>query len=604
VFVTIMTLALVTMTPGNPGMASGWPAMLGGSAPDTYGYYWLDSDTVAPGAPTYNWIDIKSVGTRITTLGDDNVAGPFEIGFDFPYYWYLVNRVYVGSNGYIAFNDNALAASPFATVPGAPRPNNTLAAMMSDLDCSAGGSPSGSVWYWTNAAMDTFIVQYDSCRFWNVASSNNTFEIILSRPDSTITYQYLEQTGAPSSGWTADANQCGIENVSGGIGRNYLSGDLPSGNMYHAGLAVKFIPPATTTLQVHDCGMAYAMNEWSGGFFSITNRPITFWAKVGNFGNQSEGAYKTYFVFKRTSGSVLTPASIPGQMDSIVSPTTYTPTTNGTFVVVIYTRLVGDMVPTNDSVKIELHTVQLPATLTYDSEIPTNTMYWNGPGGFGNRFIPPVYPCSVSAVRIYLGLQAAASVDVFVGLFDDNGPGDGPGDTLYGAMVTDSIEDWYTVTLPTPVVVSDGNFFVGGMSEVVSEPTFGMDSIPPLSYQGWEYTGVWAPGRDASVRDVMANALILSTTGISEWTGPGAGYAPLRLRVSPNPASGLATLKLVNARGTEKALDVYDATGSVVRTLALDGSKAVLDGSTLAEGIYFCRVAGSRSPVAKLIIAR
>ena len=64
-FVTILAIALVAVSPGGIVPHSA-PAPLGGGGPDTFGYRYLDSDTTAPGAPTYNWVSIKGVGTRIT----------------------------------------------------------------------------------------------------------------------------------------------------------------------------------------------------------------------------------------------------------------------------------------------------------------------------------------------------------------------------------------------------------------------------------------------------------------------------------------------------------------------------------------------------------
>ena len=107
-FVTILSIALVALMPGGTmpssapalpgGGPSGAPGLLSGGGPDIYGYKYLDSDT-PPAGPTYNWVSIKGVGTKVTGLGDDNCAGPFPIGFDFPYYWYRVDEVIVGANG-------------------------------------------------------------------------------------------------------------------------------------------------------------------------------------------------------------------------------------------------------------------------------------------------------------------------------------------------------------------------------------------------------------------------------------------------------------------------------------------------------------------------
>ncbi len=607
---SIIAIALVAVSPVNPGSV-GAPILLGGGGPDAYGYRYLDSDTTAPGAPTYNWVDIKGAGTRITGLGDDNVVGPFPIGFDFPYYWYRVSSIYVGSNGYITFGDNGLNASPFNPVPSTQRTNNTLAILMSDLDPSPSGSPQGSAWYWTNPSRDTFIVQFDSIRFWSTGG-NNSFQIILSKPDSSITYQYKEQSGSPYQGWQPTNNQTGIENVSGAVGLNYLSGTIPPGNMYHAALAVRFYPPDSTTYQVHDVGTYKAMNQKTAAFFGINNRPQGFWGIFRNFGNQPEAAFKVYAKVARTNGSVVffdsatARAMNPGESDSVAFPNAYVPTAAGVYVLSIYSRMTGDVMPTNDTAKIEYRVITMPSTLTYDRGTPTASMSWNGPGGFGNFFYPPVYPCSISSIRIYA--QSTSSATAALGLFKDNGPGGSPGETLFIQNINVSAANWYSLTLPTPAVITEGGFFVGAMSAVSSDPSFGMDSVPPLSFQGWEYTGVWAPGRDAARQDVMANATVSGPVGLMELTP-----APVRPRagiaVTPNPFGTLTTLKLENALGNATAVEVYDATGSVVRTLELERGSARFDGRDsrgrlLPEGIYFARAVGSAFPVAKVIIAR
>ncbi|MBM3313346.1 T9SS type A sorting domain-containing protein [candidate division WOR-3 bacterium] len=603
-FVTILSVALVALTPSYSPSA-GAP-MLGGGGPDQYGYRYLDSDTVCPGAPTYNWVSIKGVGTKIQSLGDDNYTGPFPIGFSFPYYWYRVDSVIVGSNGYITFGDRSANASPFNAVPSAARPNNQLAPLLSDLDCSAGGSPNGSVWYWSNGT-DSFIVEYDSIKFWSTGG-NNTFQIILCKSDSSITFQYKEQSGAPYNGWGPQNNQTGIENVSGTIGLNYLSGTTPPGNMYHPELAVRFFPPESSSLRVHDVGVRNAMNDRSGAVFTIRGRPLYLWAMVKNYGNQPEGEYKVYFRILRQNNTVIfqdslmAAASNPGQVESLALANAWWPANNGVFIIKVITRLAGDIVPVNDTATLELRVVSVPgALLTYDSGTPGNSMYWNGPGGFGNRFVPPVYPCSISAVRQHMSSQSG-SVNVQMAIYDDDGPGGSPGTVLYSTTINVGTADWYSANLPTPVVIDEGAFFVGSTSETSSDPSFGMDSIPPLSFQGWEYTGVWAPSRDGTARDICANATVTGPVGVIEWMQPAPMLTPARIDVSPNPFGSMTTVRLLNPNGREQRLELYDATGSVVRTLDLKGGQATLDGRYLSDGIYFARVAGTESPVAKVIV--
>ena len=602
-FVTILSIALVALTPGGI-MPSNAPVLLGGGGPDSYGYQYLDSDTTCPGAPTYTWVSIKGVGTEITTLGDDNTAGPFPIGFEFPYYWYRVNSVIVGSNGYVTFGDAAANASPFNPVPSTIRPNNQLAPLLSDMDCSASGSPSGSIWYWSNGD-DSFIVEYDSIKFWSTGG-NNTFQVILTKEDSSITSQYKEQSGAPYNGWAPTSNQTGIENISGAIGLNYLSGTMPAGNMYHTDLAVRFFPPESTSLQIHDVGIRSAMNDRNGGLFAINARPLALWAMVKNYGNQPEAPYKTYFKVLRQNGAVvfsdsmMTIASVPGQTESLALASNWWPATVGTYVIKVFTKMTGDMLAANDTVTLELHVVQMPATLSYDSGTPGNSMYWNGPGGFGNRFVPPVYPCSISSATVFMSMVAVPT-DPTVGIYDDDGPGGGPGTPLYETTVHVADTAWHTITPPTRVVITDGAFFVGATSATSGDPAFGMDSVPPLSFQGWEYTGVWSPSRDGILRDVCANATIYGTVGVEELQ-PTPVPVTARIDVNPNPFGGAATIRLLNPTGRETAIELYDATGSIVRTLTLSRGQATLDGRLLADGIYFARVIGTESPVAKVIV--
>ena len=63
---TIVSIALLAAVPVGPGQGPEIPPLFGGGGPDSYGYQWLDSDTTAPGAPTYTWIDIKGVGQQDT----------------------------------------------------------------------------------------------------------------------------------------------------------------------------------------------------------------------------------------------------------------------------------------------------------------------------------------------------------------------------------------------------------------------------------------------------------------------------------------------------------------------------------------------------------
>jgi len=162
-----------------------WPQTSGG--PDAYGYTWKNSNhTVNP--PVYAWEDITSRGTQVTTLADDNVAGPFSVPQGFQFYWYPITQFWIGSNGYISFN-GANQASPFpGSIPLATGANDWIAAHLSDLNFSGANNPAECYYYANN---DSLIVSFIDVPYWTLPSpsytGSNTFQIIISSVDKSIT---------------------------------------------------------------------------------------------------------------------------------------------------------------------------------------------------------------------------------------------------------------------------------------------------------------------------------------------------------------------------------------------------------------------------------
>ncbi len=105
-----------------------WPG------PDGYGY--------SGQATTYSWVDISATGTAITGLGDDSYAGPFNIGFTFPFYGTGRTQFYVGSNGYLTFGSGTADRWSQCPLPNVSVPNDIIALMWDDLypNYSTGGA--------------------------------------------------------------------------------------------------------------------------------------------------------------------------------------------------------------------------------------------------------------------------------------------------------------------------------------------------------------------------------------------------------------------------------------------------------------------------------
>ncbi len=512
----MLSLILVVLINISPSVNMPSLPIWGVGGPDAYGYRWIDSDTTAPGAPVYNWIDITGIGDTIRGLADDNVVGPFPIGFEFPYYWYRVNSFFVGSNGYIAFGDNFLSAHPFQNFPNTARPNNTIAPLMCDLDFSTGNP---LCIYWTNNR-DTCIISYINVPFWNTGGSN-TFQIILTKADSSIYFQYQTQNGAPYNGWqSAGSSTIGIENITGRIGLSYMHAGQPTYNMPHANLTIKFYPPATSSYIVHDISAWAVMNDASEGVFVYFGDTVLPRGKVKNTGNIPTGNFLV--ICRIRSGAsvvfadtVTVMGTTPGEVVDINFPRRFLPSSQGLYTMVVRSYLTGDSVPGNDSILLEMRVYQYPAELRWEDLTSPRAMYsWNGPGGYGNKFYPPRYPTRINGMKVYASASPATPVSVLV--LDDNGQGGAPGDTLFLTTLNISTQQWYTVNFPTPVNITEGAFFIGCISAIANRPAFGMDTLPPVSRLGWEYTNAWAPSRHAAQHDIMIRALCDIGTGIKE----------------------------------------------------------------------------------------
>jgi len=583
----------------------------GAGGPDAYGYRYIDSDTTAPGAPVYNWRSIRDVGTPILGFGDDNVVGPFPIGFEFPYYWYTVNSIYAGSNGYITFGDPVLEAAPFVRLPNSARPNNVVAPFMNDLDFSP--TPISKAYYWTSPGLDTFIVEYDSVQFWGQSGSWNSFQVILSRPDSAITCQY--QTYTLPSGIT-DLS-VGMENIIGSVGLSYLFGTTPSRNLIHSSLAVRYYPPETCTLSVHDVATWRVMNEGNGAEFIIKNNRVDLMAKIKNTGNQPKVNVPAYCFIRNAANSVVfgdtitIPTLAPGEIHTIDYFDAWTPTDTGLYRLLVYTVNTPDIFRRNDSMSIQLRSIDnlgSGAVLKYGIDTAQALMSWNGnSGGFGNYFVPPTYPCVVTQAQLYMANASAVGCTLW--LFDDDGVGGTPGTVLARATVDVSTAQWYNLDVNPPARITDGGFFVGGTSGGTQAPGYGQDMVKPRCRRSWEYTGGWATSRDNDSMNVMARAKIDSFPLSCVYEDlPRPKMVPATLSAHPNPFQGNTEIRFARPLTAPVELRVYNLNGEVVRTLPASGTSVTWDGKDskgvrLARGIYVAMLGNDRTSLLKVVRA-
>ena len=501
-FITASILFLLSAGMAFGGIPSNWnvhpnPWMDLTGGPDDYGYTWADSDE--PGVPV-EWIDITATGTLITGLGDDNFVGPFTIGFDFNYYWYTVDQVYCGSNGYLKFPPGALIASPFpGSIPLSAEPNDFLAVYITDWNFSAGGQ----AYYWTNN-VDQFVLSFINVPAWNTGGSHD-FQVVLNGSDNTIHYNYGAQSG------TVYNNDIiiGIENVSGLVGLEHSHDTYPDRNY-----SVIFYRPDTTAYEAHDMACTAVMNEDSYGTFVVsgTNYTPSVWVK--NVGNQFETSVNVLCDIMDQWGTMVYSELItitdlnPGDEIEVVFPD-WTTGTTGQYIMFGWANLVGDMNPNNDNMQGEMHIITLPGVLLYDDGTSAQSWSWmGGTGGMGQRFEMPVDYARITQLVYYIHTGGTTLPTFTAQVLDDDGPGGSPGTVMFETAVTATTsQQWYTADCSV-VLETGGAVYVAWIMTGENCPSIGMDNTEPFSRCGWEYTGVWAPFRERETLEPMIRIMI------------------------------------------------------------------------------------------------
>lgn len=171
-------------------------------------------------------------------------------------------------------------------------------------DLTFGGiNDSAECYYKVNAAKDTLIVSWINVPYFdtnaNGQSGNNTFQIILSAVDHSITFQYKDVT--PTSPYSG-ASSVGIENYSGSIGLWFNASTFVSPP---ENFAIKYYYPVSPTLAVTDAAIIYNDNPETGAIFLTNNSPVAhdLKARVKNYGTVTTNPFNVQGVVKDPVGT-------------------------------------------------------------------------------------------------------------------------------------------------------------------------------------------------------------------------------------------------------------------------------------------------------------
>jgi len=513
---SIFTLTTFAQTTGGPG---------------PYGYTWTNSDHTTNPA-IYNWIDIEAGENYVDGLGDDNIVGPFNITPAFNYYWYDVDKIYIGSNGYVGFKPVQIS-STFPTMPtNSYAKSEFIAGFMCDLNfapdtitVAAGGSTANPARCYFEDSPSQTVISYINVPFWMDPSSNpifgqewtgyNTFQIVLNKLDSTITINYKDRDIWAST--NGNDIEVGVQSKVGSFGLQHSTGTYfdyfsPNGMPNAIRYDLPSSPGAITDVAVN----------WNdninnkGIFLSADGADYTLKTNILNEGNTTfNGASIISNLSPQSSppavsnNATLNPLNA-GADTTFVFTNKFSPLSSvlgpHTFLTML-SGATGDMDPNNNTLEQEIvvvDTTQAQINLTYAHTAGGGAINWSGGnGGIAVYIEPPFYPAVIKNTNFYIDNNAGgASFDAKI--YDDNGP-NGTAGTLLDS-----------VTVPSAMVLSPANnvvpcaspdtIYSGGVYVLwymgAAGIGLGKDITPPISGQTYEVlSNFWATYRDVENED-------------------------------------------------------------------------------------------------------
>ncbi|MCU0607355.1 MAG: DUF1565 domain-containing protein [Candidatus Edwardsbacteria bacterium] len=589
------------------------PKATGG--PDAYGYRYVDNDG---DSAAYRWVDtIGGTWTAVGGLGDDNVVGPFDLGFQFPYYWYRVSQFWIHANGGISFSLPSRSWTPQNPgdegFPNLNQPQDLIGACGLDLDFTAGGRCRYRV---RTAAPESLIVSWLAVPRWSTTDLYS-FQLVLARADSTIRVQIQDVTNPPNT-----VGSLGIENSGGNIGLSYFNNGAPPQNRLHDILAIKYRPPATSTYTATDGGVVAALNTQSGAVVQHTGDALRPWAIVKNFGTSNITTLKAVCRIRNSANAVVFADSLlnlaiaKGQQLPVTFANSFTPSVTGTYRAVVRTYLAENPVNTaNDSMVVELPVVAYQQWVAYDDGSREAWGSWSGTGpanptGFGAHFTVSRYPVAIDSVQLYIN-HAAGNV-LWVEIRDTTGEMGGPGALLAADTITFTTTaiEWVTLGYTTRNLVSDNGKFYVCYRTPSAGLKVGLDESAPISRRTWEYTGCWTLYRSMETRDAMirvnCRSVALGACYVDAAAGddanPGSSSAPYRTiarALARIAATATDTTYIRNGTYAERVdiLPVHSGTAAFRTVIAAQpGHSPVIDPPSPA-GYALAEARGTTSPL-------
>lgn len=255
-----------------------------GGGPDDGSYFWTDSDT--DDDVNYSWIDISVDNFMVNFADNDDSEGPFDIGFEFPFYGSSYNQLTINPNGWIGFGISSDAWDNTG-IPSSAISGPAIFALWDDLNPENDNCNeycSGNVY--THANADRMVIWFNEVAHWwtNFENSFYDFQVIL-YPSGKVDMNYRNITGTYSA-------SVGIQgNSSTGTQVIYNADDLAD----NFGITYKASPDWLT------------VSPESGMLLDGESQSIT--VTVDSYG-LTEGSYDAYLRVVSSGGSLSLPVML------------------------------------------------------------------------------------------------------------------------------------------------------------------------------------------------------------------------------------------------------------------------------------------------------
>ena len=292
------------------------------SMPDEENYYWIDSDH--SDIEEYYWVNISDDGNQVWFEDNDSAVGPFNIGFDFPFYNNVYSEFIISPNGWIGFGDDNSAYENIA-IPSSDAPYPAILGFWDDLNpINLESSPDmgGRVKYVSDG--NRLIVSYTDVPRWG-DDAPYSFQIIIYK-NGHIDVNYASMSGDRTSA------TIGIQNEQGSIGQQIIYND----SYVHNFLGLSFQQaPNWFTLDNQN----YIDNQ--------LNDQESFNHIVQVDGSQMDsGFYLTYMhIQSNATGSITIPVSVQVGYQANLGDVNYDGTINVQDVVLLVSMIVNDYLP-------------------------------------------------------------------------------------------------------------------------------------------------------------------------------------------------------------------------------------------------------------------